>query len=129
MSFVCHSYVICIYAYVIRISSVCHSYLLVYHPYVTRMYLYVILMSPLYTCISFACHMYVLASLRTFTLINKRLTQLATNTVETVGTRVKKFNLARNDHGHTQRCEFSLLDRKHHLWANLAQKIKIVSLS
>ena len=60
MSFVCHSYVICIYAYVIRISSVCHSYLLVYHPYVTRMYLYVILMSPLYTCISFACHMYVL---------------------------------------------------------------------
>ena len=75
------------------------------------------------------CAPYALASLRAFTFINKRLTQLATNTVVSVGTRVKKFNLARNDHGHTQRCEFSLLDRIHHLWANLAQKIKIVSLS
>ena len=34
-----------------------------------------------------------------------------------------------DDHGHTQRCEFSVLDRKHPFWANLAQKIKIASLS
>ena len=58
---------------------------------------------------------------RTFTLINKRLVS--------VGTRAKKFNIVRNNHGHTQRCEFSLLDRKHPFWASLAQKIKIVSLS
>ena len=34
-----------------------------------------------------------------------------------------------DDHGHTQRCEFSVLDWKHPFWANLAQKIKIASLS
>ena len=41
----------------------------------------------------------------------------------------KKFNIVRNDHGHTQRCEFSVLDRKQPFRANLEQKIKIVSQS
>ena len=33
----------------------------------------------------------------------------------------KKFNIVRNDHGHTQRCEFSVLDRKQPFRANLEQ--------
>ena len=41
----------------------------------------------------------------------------------------KKFNIVRNDHGHTQRCEFSVLDRKQPFRANLEQKIKIFSQS
>ena len=41
----------------------------------------------------------------------------------------KKFNIVRNDHGHTQRCGFSVLDRKQPFRANLEQKIKIVSQS
>ena len=41
----------------------------------------------------------------------------------------KKINAIRNNRGHTQRCEFSVLDRKHLCWANLAKNIKIVSLS
>ena len=57
------------------------------------------------------------------------LSCLVRNTVVSVGPRAKKFNIGRNDHGHRQRCEFSVLDRKHPFWANLAQKIKIVSLS
>ena len=42
---------------------------------------------------------------------------------------LEQFNKITNDHGHTQKCEFSVLDRKHPSWANLAQTIKIVSLS
>ena len=51
-----------------------------------------------------------------------------TNTFVSVGPYAKKFNIVRNDHGHTQRCDFSVLDRNHPFWANSAQKIKIVSL-
>ena len=44
--------------------------------------------------------------------------------------RSKKFNnIVRNNHRHTQGCEFLVLVRKHPFWANLARKIKIVSLS
>ena len=57
------------------------------------------------------------------------LSCLVTNTVVSVGSRAEKFNIVRNNHGHMQRCEFSVLDQKHPFWANLAQKIKIVSLS
>ena len=53
---------------------------------------------------------------------------LVTNTVVSVNPRAKKFNIVRNDHGHMQRCKFSVLDRKHPFWANSAQNIKIVSL-
>ena len=41
----------------------------------------------------------------------------------------KKINITRNDHGQTQRSKFSVLDQKHAFWANLTQKIQIVSLS
>ena len=41
----------------------------------------------------------------------------------------KKINIVRNNHRHTQRWEFSVLDREHTFRANLVQKIKIVSLS
>ena len=40
----------------------------------------------------------------------------------------KKFNIVRNDHGHTQTCYFSISDQKRPFWPNSAQKIKIVSL-
>ena len=53
MSFVCHSYVICI-------SSVCDSYVIVCHLYVTRMYSYAIRMSLVCTRMSSVCHSYVL---------------------------------------------------------------------
>ena len=43
-----------------------------------------------------------------------------------VGHPAEMFNIERNDHGHTQRWEFSVLDQKHPFWTNLAQKIKIV---
>ena len=36
--------------------------------------------------------------------------------------RAKKFNIVRNDHEHSQRREFSVLDWKDHFWANLIQK-------
>ena len=41
----------------------------------------------------------------------------------------KSFNKVKNDHEHTQRCEFLVLDQKHPFWANFTQQIKIVSLS
>ena len=40
-----------------------------------------------------------------------------------------KFNIISNDYGRTQKCGFSVLDRKHPFSINLVQKIKIVSLS
>ena len=36
--------------------------------------------------------------------------------------RLTKFYTVRNDHGHTERWEFSVLDQKHPFWANLAPK-------
>ena len=54
---------------------------------------------------------------------------LVTNNVVSVGPLGKKFNTVRNDHGHTQRSEFSVLEQKHHFWENFAQKIKIVCLT
>ena len=39
------------------------------------------------------------------------------------------FNKLCNDHGHTQKCDFSVLHLKDTLRANLIQNIKIVSLS
>ena len=69
--------------------------------------------------------------LHAYTPINRRLMCLclAPNTAVSVGPGTKKFNIVRNNHGHTQICEFSVLVSKHPFWANLAQKIKIVSLS
>ena len=52
-----------------------------------------------------------------------------TNTVVSVDPLAKKFNIGRNNHGRTKRCEFSDLDLKHPFCSNLDQKIKIVSLS
>ena len=57
------------------------------------------------------------------------LSCLATNTFVSIGPLAEKFNIVSNDHGHTQRCEFSVLDRNHLFGANLAQKIKIGSLN
>ena len=42
--------------------------------------------------------------------------------------RAKNFDIVGGDHEHMQRCELSVLDVKHPIWANLAQKIKIASL-
>ena len=42
-----------------------------------------------------------------------------------VGHLANKFNTVSNDHGHMQKCNFS----EYQFWANLVQKIKIVSLS
>ena len=75
MSFICQTYVIVCYLYVIqilleciRISFVCYSYVLVYylyvlvcHPYVTRMYSWCFIsMLLVFTRISSVCHLYVL---------------------------------------------------------------------
>ena len=76
-------------------------------------------------------HWYVPACLRAFTLVNKRLTRFSLVLLQIPlclsASMQKKFNRVRNDHGHTQRCEFSVLDRKQPFRANLEQKIKIVS--
>ena len=40
-----------------RTSLVCHSYVLVFHSHVTRMYLYAIHMSLVYTRMSSVCHL------------------------------------------------------------------------
>ena len=39
------------------------------------------------------------------------------------------INIVTNDHGRTQKHNFSVLDRKYRFWANLVQKNKVVSLS
>ena len=39
------------------------------------------------------------------------------------------LNIISNDHGLTQKCDFSAINWKHTFWATSAQKIKIVSLS
>ena len=41
----------------------------------------------------------------------------------------EKFNIVRNKYGRTHKCYLSVFDRKHPFWANLVQKVKIVSLS
>ena len=51
------------------------------------------------------------------------------NTVVSVGPRAEKFNIVSNDHGRTQNCDFSVFAWKYPFWANLVQKLKIVSLS
>ena len=45
-----------------------------------------------------------------------------------LGPHAEKFSIVRNDHGRTQKCGFSVLDRKYPFWANLFQKMKIFSL-
>ena len=76
----------------------------------------------------FAC----LTCLCSFTFINKHLMHLCFVLLQILlcllGP-VQKSNIVRNEHGHTQRCEFSVIDKKHPFWTNLAQKIKIVSPS
>ena len=42
---------------------------------------------------------------------------------------IVKFRIVSDNHGLTQKCNFSVLGRKYAFWANLAQKIKVVSLS
>ena len=39
------------------------------------------------------------------------------------------LHIVSNDHGHTQKCNFSVLDRTYPFWTNSVLKIKIVSLS
>ena len=46
-----------------------------------------------------------------------------------VGSSADKFNTVSNDHGHTPKCDFPVLDRKYTFWVNLIQKIKIASLN
>ena len=76
---------------------------------------------------------YVHVHLRVFTLINRPLARLCLVLLQipfcTSVFAQKSFNKVRNDHEHTQRCEFLVLDQKHPFWANLTQQMKIVSLS
>ena len=67
MSFVCtrmssvyHLCVLIFHTYVNRMSFVCHLHVLVCHSYVTRLSSYVILLSPVCTCMSSVCHLRVL---------------------------------------------------------------------
>ena len=46
-----------------------------------------------------------------------------------IGPHAEKHNVVSNDHGHTQKWDFSVLDQKYPFWAILVQKIKISSLS
>ena len=67
-----------------------------------------------------------------YIFINRRLRRLSLVLLQiplSVGPCAKRSSIVRNDHGRTQRCEFSVLDQKHPFWANLSQKIKIVNLS
>ena len=41
----------------------------------------------------------------------------------------KKFRIVSNGHGHAQKCNFSVLDHIYPFWADLVQKIKIISLN
>ena len=43
--------------------------------------------------------------------------------------RAERFNIVRNNHGRTHKCDFSVSNRKYLFWENLVQNIKIVSLS
>ena len=43
--------------------------------------------------------------------------------------RAKKFNAVSNDNGRTQKCDLFVLEQKYRFWANLVQKIKIVTLT
>ena len=69
--------------------------------------------------------------IRVFNLFNKCFTPLylAKNTVVSVSPRTEKFDVVSTNHGHAQSWTFSVLDWKHLFWPNLAQKIKIKSLS
>ena len=49
--------------------------------------------------------------------------------VVSVGQRAENFNIVSNDYGRTGKCNFSVLDWNYAFWANLVEKIKIVSLS
>ena len=62
-------------------------------------------------------------------LLSLQLKGEETFAVVSVGPCTEKFNVVSNDHGHSQKCGFSVLDRKYPFWRNLVQKIKIVSLS
>ena len=41
----------------------------------------------------------------------------------------EKFDIVSDDHGYTGKCDAFVSVRNHHFWANLVQKIKIVSLN
>ena len=43
-----------------------------------------------------------------------------------VDLRAEKFNVVSNDHGRTQNCDFSFLDRKYPFWSGFLQKSKLV---
>ena len=60
MSLVCHSYVICIYSYVICIPFMCTCMSFVCHLYVTCIYSYITRTSLVCTLMSFVCHSYAL---------------------------------------------------------------------
>ena len=55
------------------------------------------------------------------------LSCVITNTIASVGAHAKKFNIVKNNHEHTQRCEFSVLDQKHRFHTNFSKKMKTVS--
>ena len=46
-----------------------------------------------------------------------------------IGASAEMFNIVINGQGRTQKCNFSVLDRKYHFSANLVEKIKIVNFS
>ena len=46
-----------------------------------------------------------------------------------VGHHAKKFNTVSNDNGRMQKCDLFVLEQKYRFWANLVQKIKIVTLA
>ena len=68
----------------------------------------------------------LLCALCTFFLINGRLMHLCLVLLQITlclsAPAQKKFNKVRNNHGHRQRCKFSVLDWRHPFWANLTQK-------
>ena len=51
------------------------------------------------------------------------------NAVVSVGPRTKKFNIVSNDHGLTQKLDFSVLDRKYPFWVNFGPKYQNCQLS
>ena len=75
---------------------------------------------------------YAPAHLRTFTLINRHLMRLCLVLLQiplSVSSHVKKFNIVRNDHGHTQRCEILNLTGNTLFRQIWPKKVKVVSLS
>ena len=71
-------------------------------------------LTRLCVCTPYPSLIRALRTLRAFILINKRRTRVCLVLLEIPFCPLaKKFNIVRNDHGHTQRRKFSVLDPKH----------------